>query len=158
MQLTELQGHRKLFHEAQSAVHWTFNALVGLKTKLGLQPAGVIEPPSRIQRLKAKAFQAKVNFESDAVRKKEAALQSQTDEIEETGCSSSVLNTTLAANSKGQCTSSATSRQADSEQGDDEDEDRRSAEFSPLSTDPDSYLYAKRKLKKAVLEHYRQVF
>lgn len=25
----------------------------------------------------------------------------------------------------------------------------------PLSADPDSYLYAKRKLKKAVIEHYR---
>jgi len=25
----------------------------------------------------------------------------------------------------------------------------------PLSADPDAYLYAKRKLKRAVLEHYR---
>jgi hypothetical protein len=27
-----------------------------------------------------------------------------------------------------------------------------------LSSDPDDYLYAKKKLKKAVLEHYRCVF
>jgi len=51
----------------------------------------------------------------------------------------------------------------DPEQDDDSGEDADSVKdakkkhLAPLSADPDSYLSAKRKLKKAVLEHYRFV-
>jgi len=56
-----------------------------------------------------------------------------------------------------------------SSRGSDEEKEGGEASFSPplsdddgtrtppLSADPDSYLYAKRKLKKAVIEHYRYV-
>jgi len=51
----------------------------------------------------------------------------------------------------------------DPEQDDDSGEEADSVRdvkkkyLAPLSADPDSYLSAKRKLKKAVLEHYRFV-
>lgn len=54
-------------------------------------------------------------------------------------------------------------RSKDLEQEDDSGEevdsfkDGKKKQPMPLSADPDSYLSAKRKLKKAVLEHYRFV-
>lgn len=38
------------------------------------------------------------------------------------------------------------------------DEERTENEQRPEHLDPKEYLYARRKLKKAVLEHYRQAF
>lgn len=50
-------------------------------------------------------------------------------------------------------------KDADDATGQSSDEDKMTDETPdhtiPLSADPDSYLYAKRKLKKAVIEHYR---
>jgi len=45
-------------------------------------------------------------------------------------------------------------RDDDTDEGNQQDKVNTAGGFA-LSSDPDNYLYAKRKLKKAVLEHYR---
>lgn len=74
----------------------------------------------------------------------------------ESAASTSALPTLSAIRKSGK-------RSKDPEQDDDSGEEADSIKDVkkkypiPLSADPDTYLYAKRKLKKAVLEHYRFV-
>jgi hypothetical protein len=142
IQLNELNDHRTLFHKAYTQVSWISSAFTATKNKLGLKP------------LTPKVSQAKfaVSLGPSVLPYKSTRDASPGDGESAASTSARPALPTIRKSGK---------RSKDPEQDDDSGEEADSIKDVkkkypiPLSADPDSYLYAKRKLKKAVLEHYR---
>lgn len=148
VQLNELNDHRKLFHEAYTQVSWISSVLTATTKKLGLHQV-VQKTAAPVKSLAPKVSQTKLAV--SAVLPYRGTKQVSGDR--ESAASTSVLPLSPIRKFG--------KRMKDPEQDDDSCEEADSIKDSkkkhpiPLSADPDSYLYAKRKLKKAVLEHYR---
>lgn len=153
IQLNELNDHRKLFHETNTQVSWLSSIVTSTKNKFGLRHFMGKSPTPR------KPLTPKVsngNFEislGPSFLPYQGTRNASPGDCESAG-STSALPRLPTIRKFGK-------RLKDPEQDDDSGEDVDSVKdakkkyLAPLSADPDSYLSAKRKLKKAVLEHYR---
>ncbi|KAF8966562.1 SPX domain-containing protein [Flammula alnicola] len=147
IQLNELNDHRKLFHESHTKEPWTAAFASKIRNTIGLYPPIQLEPAHHGAEAQSKALAAAstVTVENDVSHSKAA----------EDGLPIAGTGTPSSQRSTGK------QRHLEEEGGQDlstdesGQEERTQPHNIPLSADPDSYLYAKRKLKKAVLEHYR---
>jgi hypothetical protein len=167
IQLKELNDHRKLFlvgvlfqvfgctlmihkKEAHTQEHWNAAMTAAFRNMIGLYP------PVKM----SKKWNMTEKHGKNALSAETDNLQVKSNEevvVEGESASTSALRFLPAIHSIG--------KRKEAEQinfGDDTNDNESIADNDhikitnlPLSADPDSYLYAKRKLKKAVIEHYR---
>ncbi|KAF8201829.1 EXS family protein/ERD1/XPR1/SYG1 family protein [Pholiota molesta] len=150
IQLKELNDHRKLFLEAHTQEHWNAAMTAAFRNMIGLYP------PVKM----SKKWNMTEKHGKNALSAETDNLQVKSNEevvVEGESASTSALRFLPAIHSIG--------KRKEAEQinfGDDTNDNESIADNDhikitnlPLSADPDSYLYAKRKLKKAVIEHYR---
>ncbi|KJA15596.1 hypothetical protein HYPSUDRAFT_362505 [Hypholoma sublateritium FD-334 SS-4] len=151
VQLDELHDHRRLFLNKRPKETWGMVALASLRNFIGLYPP-IKLPSKRELQQKAQAFPI------DA--KGKTSNNSEPSNINTGG----TLNRASGAQATFQFLPSMQAlgkrRDVEDSNGQSSDDDKSPDEHHnvykiPLSADPDSYLYAKRKLKKAVIEHYR---
>ncbi|KAF9482763.1 SPX-domain-containing protein [Pholiota conissans] len=149
LQLDELSDHRKLFLEAHTQEPWSVAILATIRNMVGLYPPLKIPKKWHI----INKTDTKISAESNLLQAKS------NDAVVEAAqsTSTSALRFLPTMRSIGKRKDSEQMNLGDNTHEDEvlgDDDDPRVTNLS-MSADPDSYLYAKRRLKKAVIEHYR---